>query len=92
MSETYAYMEGWRPLISKVIDLCNATPGVKIEDIKEKWGELRIYVNEAPAHVFDAIDEATKASTKTCMHCGRPAYTRAHHGWFTTLCDVCNAQ
>ena len=85
---------GWRPLVEPIykrIQELNAQgAGIEITQIKESWGELCIYVNNAPSEIVDAINEAREKSIHICAHCGRPA-ERIYDttGWIYTLCPDC---
>ena len=61
--------------------------------IKEKFGELRIYTGALDAAVADQvykiIDDAEIESGRTCEWCGKPGKARGG-GWIKTLCDNCN--
>lgn len=55
--------------------------------IKEKYGELRFYMNVCTAKMYELIDQAEALSAKTCEICGMPAKTRKGC-WRRTLCDL----
>jgi len=65
----------------------------RLVQIKEKFGELRIYHNgrtgEHDHAVEDAIAQATEASVHTCERCGMAGIRMAEHGWWRTLCASC---
>lgn len=58
--------------------------------VKEKFGELRFYVNTYDDYIREVTDEAYLKSKTTCMTCGAPGKLRPEHGWVTTLCDTHN--
>lgn len=62
----------------------------RIVQLKEKFGELRIYDNGVPkgCRVWDIIDKYTHLSTKVCIYCGKPAQWITK-GWIYFLCDDC---
>lgn len=71
--------------------LANA-PRARILQIKEKFGQLRIYLSAPEPYyreLIDMVDKAERASAKTCEDCGSPGQSRSG-GWIRTLCDVCN--
>jgi hypothetical protein len=81
---------GWLPAIIPVLEICEAQ-GVRVVQIKEKFGGLRIYANDAGNQaVRDAIREAETACWKICEECGEPG-TRRAGGWVRTLCDGCHS-
>jgi RNA polymerase-binding transcription factor DksA len=91
--------DGWEPIIRKVAEaaekLNNATedPDMWIiaVQVKEKFGGLRYYVQNAPDEIDDMISEAENASYTICETCGKPGEPRKG-GWLKTLCDDCHAE
>lgn len=76
---------GWRDLVLRLLkDLQEMGWEGDVQQIKEKFGELRFYASGTP-EVFDRIDEATDESRKTCEICGAAA-TQVGEGWIYTLC------
>lgn len=73
------------PLVQKVretgIDFYPQTA-----QIKEKFGGLRWYWDNATDEMYDVIHDAEHKSFETCEECGQPGYTR-EGGWLRTLCD-----
>lgn len=80
--------DGWFLLIYKDFrDLTNLNPEIKVHQVKEKFGTLRIYTSGGEAEI--AIWKNTaQASSQICEHCGKPGSLREHKGWWTTLCDM----
>ena len=70
----------------------NGAGSITITEIKEKFGELRIYYILEDVHDTDAfavsqfITEAETLSTRTCEICGEPGKTR-DLPYIVTLCD-----
>lgn len=60
----------------------------KVEQIKEKWGSLRIYVFPSDEKIEDIIKYYETMSEITCEVCGEAGKLRGTH-WFKTLCDKC---
>jgi hypothetical protein len=56
--------------------------------VKEKYGELRIYVDGGDDVVDQLVDEAEAASSAICEVCGEPGTLRVK-GWMKTRCEVC---
>ena len=54
--------------------------------VKEKWGCLRFYVNNADDYVQGIISMAESMSCRICETCGAPGQRRTG-GWVRTLCD-----
>ena len=93
--------EGWKSLARKMIQECEAiNPSYQIEDMKEKWGELRIcsYINSYdPDWVMPSCNDKEieaienkyiEQSARTCCICGAPA-TKISTGWICPYCDNC---
>jgi len=57
------------------------------EQIKEKWGGLRLYAS-ASNHIYEVLDKYEELSFKYCINCGKPTeYVTS--GWVTYLCGDC---
>ncbi len=87
--------DGWYQLI---YDTCQKIKLLVKDDfrfvqVKEKFGELRMYSNCANDEVEKIIDEATKKSITICEECGEEGKLREDQGhWFRTRCDKCWAK
>lgn len=86
---------GWYPLIEDALQALVKT-GLQIEitQIKEKFGQLRLYYDLA-AHqdsdvekVQQIIRAAERKSVVTCEVCGEPGEHTGDGGWYVTLCDT----
>lgn len=86
--------DGWYDLIDEMCQkiedyVAEHHPEHPVEffQIKEKYGELRVYVGSASEGVFDIIEEAESKSTSICEQCGRTGVIRdGRYGWIATLC------
>ena len=86
--------KGWWPLVKPIIDriqeLNKVGANIAITQIKEKWGELCIYVSGAPEEIYEMIRNAEKKSVHICEHCGKPAERVISRSfWIYTLCPEC---
>lgn len=61
-------------------------PQVVVEQIKEKFGGLRFYINGGDDKIDGMVRMAESWASKTCEVCGKPGKIRAG-GWIKTLCD-----
>ena len=65
----------------------------EIEDIKEKYGELRLYYKDVPSSIYDKlndiIDTYSTLSANICIECGRPDVSFYKRGWIIPLCLNC---
>lgn len=59
---------------------------IHIEQVKEKFGELRFYVYQTTPDIEGMVRMAERMSIKTCEVCGCPGKLRSG-GWVRTLCD-----
>lgn len=85
--------EGWRPLFDQlVVDLGELNPAFRISQAKQKFGELRVYLDRYPPGASDLIDAATRKSRETCEVCGSPGALRKTRGYYQTLCDAHGAE
>ncbi len=86
--------KGWVPLVKPIIEriqTLNAQgAGIEITQIKEKWGELCVYLNRYPEGLDRMIQDAAEKSKRVCEHCGKPARRIfSTTGWVHTLCPDC---
>lgn len=85
--------KGWfplvKPIIDRVQDLNENGSDVKILQIKEKWGVLRIYLLSAPEELLKQAHDAEEKSTRICEECGGPATQTEVNGWIYTRCSDC---
>lgn len=85
---------GWRPIVEPAIKEIEGL-GVKITQVKEKFGGLRIYTGSMKSHdiadqVSAIITKAEAACAVTCENCGRPGRLRNLDGWMKTYCEECS--
>ena len=87
--------EGWFNLIWKLCENIDVIvqrehwDNFSVDQIKEKFGGLRFYVNGANKEVFDLIREAEEKSLCTCEKCGKKGSMYIGLGWYKTLCSKC---
>lgn len=91
---------GWHPLLTQLhADLLPHVPRYQTIQIKEKFGELRVYLayeidldaknaNARYDAACDLVDAAEAASARICEDCGQPGVARGGY-WIRTLCDGC---
>ena len=61
---------------------------VTFDQVKEKYGGLRIYFSGGDDYVDGLISMAEEMSYKICERCGCPGSSNKQ-GWIMTLCDKC---
>lgn len=89
--------DGWYDILEDICTKINAIDTkneVTFSQIKEKFGELRIYFNfsgedeDVYRKVEDIIAAGEEISGITCERCGQPGTIRPG-GWIRVLCDGC---
>lgn len=81
------------PLCQDLVQVCqdeNIDPkNIKVLEAKEKYGELRLYLNEEPEgwHIHDAAWEYI--SEYTCISCGNFPAPMRNDGWLYSCCNEC---
>lgn len=87
--------DGWMSLLER---LCADLSSIIAEDdladfrtqqVKEKFGSLRIYARGGNERTWALIEAAVRTSQQTCEGCGDPSKIRSWGGWHTTMCDAC---
>lgn len=80
---------GWAHLVKVVVRQAEKE-NVRIRQVKEKWGGLRIYTDPGPAYLEGMIATAETRSHKICEFCGAPGHQVSLRGWLKTACDTCH--
>ena len=86
--------EGWMSLVIELLDkiqhLVDNNPeysGLQVIQVKEKYGELCVYLNYYYKEIEDIIDEYEEKSCYICEVCGEKGEIRNINNWYTALCD-----
>ena len=85
--------DGWLPLLDELFAGIEAVvrrdklKDFQIDQIKEKFGTLRVYVSGANREIHKLIREAEVRSGSICERCGKPGQTASMDGWYVTLCE-----
>jgi hypothetical protein len=87
---------GWRTLLEDLLSQIQevvqkrgagqAEVPFTILQIKEKFGGLRFYCENADDDIRALISTAEECAWTTCEECGEPGENRLHHGWWKVLC------
>lgn len=86
--------DGWfeilKECIEEIKDICESEDEeeVKVTQVKEKFGTLRVYVDGIHNKIYDAIHRAEQKSHDMCESCGQKGKIR-NGGWVRVLCDAC---
>lgn len=85
--------DGWGGIISSMCAAIGRRPeaNVKFDQIKEKWGTLRVYYSGGDDYVAGVVRMAENVSATVCESCGAAGEPRKG-GWIKTLCDDCDAE
>ena len=84
--------EGWNALIDAMsAELQQAHPEVQYEQIKEKFGVMRVYLYGTTKESFDVaysiVHKFEDISATTCETCGSPdAEIVSNAGWLSATC------
>lgn len=83
--------KGWVPIMVELhAALVAVDSSIQYRQIKEKFGELRVYTNSSDPEARELIRVAEQKSLATCESCGNPGVMhRSAHGWYRTLCGSC---
>ncbi len=95
--------DGWKPIAMKVVnaiqeynDNSPENSVIYIDQVKEKFAGLRIYVtyDNVPQDVIDKIEglikEAEVEAANTCEECGSKKNIGMRiNGWYTVMCEDC---
>lgn len=81
---------GWVPLMTELdAALVTVAPGIRYEQIKAKYAELRVYVSGRNDEARELIAAAEIASRTVCEECGEPGTTyQSPRGWYRALCEI----
>ncbi len=71
--------DGWYNLLYKLCEDLMKTPGaenLKFDQIKEKFGMLRVYYSGGGSEAGDLVDNAEIEADKVCSYCGSREHRR----------------
>lgn len=86
--------DGWMKLIINLCSYLNVhwEDDFRVLQVKEKFGELRFYVNANDA-IYDYIEKAEKLSKHICEVCGvisdQHMTRQMGNYWIKTICEKC---
>lgn len=79
---------GWAGIYRTLVaELEELRAEIEVQQAKQKFGELRVYVDRGSDDIYQLIDAATKQSRSACEVCGATATLRDLDGYYTTRCD-----
>ena len=86
---------GWYHIINPLFDYIenynkeNPNNKIVVQQVKEKFGELRFYVSHMNKTLSDMIDKAEEESWETCESCGSKDNVIHTDHWIWTVCKEC---
>ncbi len=83
--------KGWIPILDDMVkELVSLGWDKDLQQVKEKFGILRVYVGQTTDEMESVIAVAEERSRAVCEQCGAPGElnTSTRHWWFTA-CDPC---
>lgn len=86
--------EGWYGVLERLCEKLSKyseEKGLDIQfvQIKEKYGELRVYLNYYDDEVDKMTEEAENEADNTCEICSAKGELSIKFGWYKTLCEEC---
>ncbi|WP_374088054.1 hypothetical protein [Methylomicrobium lacus] len=79
---------GWYELIHSIsVLLSNHTPDIRAVQVKEKYGELRFYLDRDDDYTDGVVGMAEYISSHTCSACGSPGQEYDREDWIITSCE-----
>ena len=92
----FACEDGWLHIIFRLLSelevlTANSIPGdpLQVKQVKQKFGELRVYTNWSTNEIESVIEAARQLSRRTCERCGQPETLLVSAGWWETRCASC---
>jgi hypothetical protein len=76
---------GWHSLVNELFDLAEKE-NFTVAQVKEKYGILRIYVDDANMEMHNKIDKLERRSSAICEVCGKAGEMISRGGWLKTRC------
>jgi hypothetical protein len=79
---------GWSDLANQMFkELITANWDKDLQQIKEKFGQLRVYLgSEATDEHFKIVSKFEEMSATVCQACGNPGTLEKNNGWWSTFC------
>ena len=81
--------DGWEALYRTLLaDLAEAGLAVTVVDAKEKFGRLRVYLEQHNELAAALIATAERRSARTCQQCGAEGELMVRDHYYATLCPL----
>lgn len=86
---------GWSSLLDQLdAELKAIDPDYQTVQVKEKFGNLRVYIEDTgpyPGLMWDVLGKYERLSSEVCEECGQPGTHDNSRYWIKTLCPACTA-
>lgn len=76
-------------VILKEVPKTNEEEQFRCVQCKEKYGSLRVYVENATEKIYDAIEKFEQISRTTCERCGSRSEIFKKGMWLYNMCEEC---
>ena len=84
--------KGWEKLYKPILDYA-AEHNIEVHQVKEKFGQLRIYLSSYDNTVRKMIDDAEEKSYNTCEVCGKYIDKPiVENHWIYPQCEECHTK
>jgi hypothetical protein len=84
--------DGWFDILDELFAKMEASDTeIKLTQVKEKFGTLRVYYYGGDDTVDKWVEAAEARSAVTCEQCGQPGELRGTR-WVYTACDECEEE
>lgn len=85
-----AYGDMYLKELGKAVERCGCKHSFQIYEIKEKFGQHRVYCDIPSQEVADIVDKYEKLSENICVGCGKPDVPMINNNhWFLPTCYDC---
>jgi hypothetical protein len=82
--------DGWFDLLDNCCsELSTIDADIELVQVKEKFGGLRIYLNNYPEGALEITNKYEEESYKTCELCGSKEGVKSTYGWIMVRCAAC---
>jgi hypothetical protein len=92
MSSGCTFADGWYRLLERLCEELEpvAPPEFRFDQVKEKFGQMRIYASDGNGETARLIRRACEESLRVCEECGATeGVTTEWTPWLRTLCRSC---
>jgi hypothetical protein len=91
----YECGSGWYPMLDELFSQIKNIVDTRgkqefefeVTQIKEKFGQLRVYTSFYAEEIEDLIDKYSEKSAHICEVCGDVGELKIEGGWYKTVCD-----